>query len=100
MTVYAACKQLRLRDCEHLTIHLFATTDPVVEMSHHITLRPFNIRLPKLVASFKAARLDAAVNRFVHVYDFTVDEPKLPQPHFTVVFPDPATKMRDVGETV
>lgn len=97
MVVYAACKQLRLRDCEHLDIRLFATTDPVVEMSHHITLKPFNLRIPNLSASFKAARLDPAVNRFVNVYDFTVDDPKLPQPHFTVVYPDHGLVMQDVG---
>lgn len=97
MMVYAACKQLRLRDCENLTIHLFAGTDPVVEMSHHIDFKPFNLRCPSLNASFKAARLDAAVNRFVHVYDFTVDDPKLPKPHYTVMYPDHGLKMKDVG---
>jgi protein XRP2 len=98
MKVFAACKQLRLRDCENLDIHLFATTDPVVEMSHHIVFKPFNLRCPKLNVSFKAARLDAAVNRFVNVYDFTVDDPKLPQPHFTVQYPDHGLQMIDVGE--
>lgn len=91
VTVHAACKQLRLRDCENLTIHLFTTTDPVIEMSHHIMFRPFHLRLPGLKTSFSSARLDPKVNRFVHVYDFTADEPSLPNPHYTVKYPDTTT---------
>ncbi|EPY21241.1 hypothetical protein STCU_08639 [Strigomonas culicis] len=95
MTVHVACKQLRTRDCENVELHIFTTTDPVVEMSHHMTFRPFHLRLPGLQQSFKAARLDPRLNRFVHVYDFTADEPGLPKPHFTVLFPEHAVAMED-----
>lgn len=98
MTVYIACKQLRLRDCENLDIRLFATTDPVVEKSHRISFKPFNIRAPGMIAGFKSARLDPAINRFVHVYDFTADDPELSKPHFTVHFPDHGLSMINVGE--
>ncbi|CCW69175.1 unnamed protein product [Phytomonas sp. Hart1] len=87
MTVHVACKQLRTRDCANLNIDLFTTTDPVVEMSHHISFRPFHLRLPGLKKKFAEARLDPKVNRFVHVYDFTATEVTLPQPHFTVMYP-------------
>ena len=97
--VTAACKQLRTRDCEYIEMRLFAATDPVVEMSHHMTFKPFNARLPGLVDSFKAARLDASVSRFVHVYDFTAEEPKLPKPHFEVLFPDHGLSMVDMCES-
>ena len=43
--------------------------------------------------------LDPAVNRFIHVYDFTVDDPELPQPHFTVHYPNHGLTMKDVGES-
>jgi protein XRP2 len=96
MTVSVACKQLRLRDCEHLDIRLFATTDPVVEMSHHIVIKPFNVRAPGLTEAFRKAKLDPAINRFVHVYDFTAEDPKLPRPHFTVLFPEHGLTMQSV----
>lgn len=95
MTVHVACKQLRLRDCEGVEVHLFTTTDPVVEMSHHIVFLPFHVRLPLLEEHFKSAKLDAAVNRFVHVYDFTKDDTSLPLPHFTVRFPHHGVAMED-----
>ncbi|CCW61235.1 unnamed protein product [Phytomonas sp. EM1] len=87
MNIHVACKQLRVRDCVGLNICVFTTTDPVVEMSHHITFRPFHLRLPGLKKSFTTARLDPKLNRFVHVYDFTANEAKLLQPHFTVMYP-------------
>ncbi|EAN78772.1 hypothetical protein, conserved [Trypanosoma brucei brucei TREU927] len=96
MTVHVACKQLRTRDCEYITLHIFATTDPVVESSHHINFKPFYIRLPGLQASFKSARLDPKTNRFVHVYDFTEDDPKLPKPHFTVTYKGHGLCMKDL----
>ncbi|KAG8346228.1 putative Tubulin binding cofactor C [Trypanosoma vivax] len=96
MTVHVACKQLRTRDCEHIKLHIFASTDPVVESSHHMTFMPFHLRLPGLKESFRAARLDPKSNRYVHVYDFTEDDPKLPQPHFTVVYENHGLRMRDL----
>lgn len=95
MTVHVVCKQLRARDCENIELHIFTTTDPVVEMSHHMSFRPFHLRLPDLVKSFNACRLNPKLNRFVHVYDFTVDEPSLPKPHFTVHYPDHGCEMED-----
>lgn len=82
--VYAACKQLRTRDCVNVDLRLFSATDPVVEASSGVTFRPFNLRVPNLIANMKAAKLNAAVNRYVHVYDFTADDTSIPQPHFTV----------------
>lgn len=87
VVIHAACKQFRTRDCEDCEARLFAATDPVVEASHHITFKPFHLQLPKLMSSFAAAKLDASVNRFVHVYDFTADDSKLPTPHFLVQYP-------------
>eukprot|EP00796_Vickermania_ingenoplastis_P012550 gene12551-8600_t len=95
MIVHVACKQLRLRDCEQLDLRLFTTTDPVIEMSHHITFRPFHIRLPNLSDHFKSCRLDPKVNRFVHVYDFTEDDTSLPQPHHSVRFPEHGLAIED-----
>nr|CCC94387.1 unnamed protein product [Trypanosoma congolense IL3000] len=96
MTVHVACKQLRTRDCEHVSLHIFATTDPVVESSHHIDFVPFHLRLPQLITSFKAARLDPKTNRFVHVYDFTEDDQQLPKPHFTVTYQNHGLRMTDM----
>lgn len=95
MTIHVACKQLRTRDCEHINLHIFASTDPVVEMSHHISFYPFHLRLPGLQRLFAEARLDPKANRFVHVYDFTSTEPHLPTPHFEVHFPDHHLSMED-----
>ncbi|TPP55293.1 Tubulin binding cofactor C family protein [Leishmania donovani] len=95
MTIHVACKQLRTRDCEHINLHIFASTDPVVEMSHHISFYPFHLRLPGLQRLFAEARLDPKANRFVHVYDFTPTEPQLPTPHFEVHFPDHHLSMED-----
>lgn len=95
MTVHVACKQLRLRDCENLDVRLFTTTDPVIEMSHHISFRPFHLRLPNLTESFKASRLDPKTNRFVHVYDFTEDNTSLAKPHSIVRFPQHELQMED-----
>ncbi|CBZ25561.1 conserved hypothetical protein [Leishmania mexicana MHOM/GT/2001/U1103] len=95
MTVHVACKQLRTRDCEHINLHIFTSTDPVVEMSHHISFYPFHLRLPGLQRLFAEARLDPKANRFVHVYDFTPTEPQLPTPHFEVHFPEHHLLMED-----
>ncbi|GET87761.1 hypothetical protein, conserved [Leishmania tarentolae] len=95
MTVHVACKQLRTRDCEHLNLHIFTSTDPVVEMSHHISFYPFHLRLPGLQRLFAEARLDPKANRFVHVYDFTPEEPQLPTPHLKVHFPEHGLSMED-----
>ncbi|EKF31278.1 hypothetical protein MOQ_004889 [Trypanosoma cruzi marinkellei] len=95
MTVYVACKQLRTRDCEYIALHLFASTDPVIESSHHMTFKPFNLRLPELKSCFKSACLDPKVNRFVHVYDFTEDDQELQRPHFNVLYPNHGLHMTD-----
>ncbi|AIN97242.1 hypothetical protein LPMP_180610 [Leishmania panamensis] len=95
MTIHVACKQLRTRDCEHIKLYIFTSTDPVVEMSHHISFYPFHLRLPGLRRLFAEARLDPKANRFVHVYDFTPTEPQLPKPHFDVHFPDHHLSMED-----
>ncbi|KPA78525.1 putative mitochondrial hypothetical protein [Leptomonas pyrrhocoris] len=95
MTVHVACKQLRTRDCENIDLHIFTTTDPVVEMSHHIHFYPFHLRLPGLRRLFSEARLDPKLNRFVHVYDFTPSEPDLPEQHFLVHFPEHEQHMTD-----
>ncbi|KAK7198560.1 Tubulin binding cofactor C [Novymonas esmeraldas] len=95
MTIHVACKQLRTRDCANINLHIFTSTDPVVEMSHHISFYPFHLRLPGLRGRFAEARLDPKSNRFVHVYDFTPGEPRLPKPHFEVHFPDHGLSMED-----
>eukprot|EP00758_Cryptobia_borreli_P003622 Tbor_TRINITY_DN3872_c0_g1::TRINITY_DN3872_c0_g1_i1::g.5657::m.5657/K18272/RP2; protein XRP2 len=91
--VTAACKQLRTRDCSNIELRLFSGTDPVVESSHNITFKPFNLKLPGLISAFKAAHLNPAMNRYIHVYDFTADDPKIPQPHFTVSHMNHGLKM-------
>ncbi|KAG5481661.1 hypothetical protein CUR178_07014 [Leishmania enriettii] len=95
MTIHVACKQLRTRDCENISIYIFTSTDPVVEMSHHVSFYPFHLRLPGLRRLFAEARLDPRANRFVHVYDFTPTEPQLPNPHFEVHFPEHHLSMED-----
>ncbi|KAG5481022.1 hypothetical protein LSCM1_06698 [Leishmania martiniquensis] len=95
MTVHVACKQLRTRDCENINLYLFTSTDPVVEMSHHVFFYPFHLRLPGLRRLFAEARLDPRANRFVHVYDFTPTGPQLPNPHFHVHFPEHYLSMED-----
>ncbi|KAG5507588.1 hypothetical protein JKF63_06537 [Porcisia hertigi] len=95
MTLHVACKQLRTRDCENIKLYIFTSTDPVVEMSHHISFYPFHLRLPALQRLFAEARLDPGANRFVHVYDFTPEESQLPQPHFDVHFPEHCLLMED-----
>jgi protein XRP2 len=95
MTVHVACKQLRTRDCEDIDLHIFTTTDPVVEMSHNVHFYPFHLRLPQLCKLFAEARLDPKTNRFVHVYDFTPSVPDLLQPHFQVHFPEHGQVMED-----
>jgi protein XRP2 len=97
MKVTVACKQLRTRDCHEMDVRLYAMTDPVVESSSHIQIRPFNLRLPNLSAKFAKSKLDAAINRFVHIYDFTPDKAGLAQPHFEIVHPNHGLQFEDFG---
>ena len=96
--IVVACKQLRFRDSAYCPVYLFASTDPVVESSHHIDFYPFNAQLPNLIERFKEARLDPAMNRFVHVYDFTEDDTSIPQPHFSIKYPNHGCKMTQYGK--
>eukprot|EP00388_Colpodella_angusta_P013912 GDKJ01034829.1.p1 GENE.GDKJ01034829.1~~GDKJ01034829.1.p1 ORF type:complete len:460 (+),score=63.33 GDKJ01034829.1:101-1381(+) len=95
-TIYAACKQFRVRDCTNCKIHLFAGTDPVVETSSNIHFKPLNIRLPGMKTAFKKANLDPSVNRFVHVYDFNAEDTKYPEPHFIVTNEGHGLKMENM----
>eukprot|EP00759_Apiculatamorpha_spiralis_P054586 PhF_6_TR6980/c0_g1_i2/m.10324/K18272/RP2; protein XRP2 len=72
--ITTACKQLRTRDCFDLDVRVFALTDPVVESSNNIKMRPFNLRMPFLKELFQKAKLDPTLNRFVHTYDFTPED--------------------------
>jgi protein XRP2 len=95
MKLTVACKQLRLRDSHDIDVRLFATTDPVVESSARVTIRPFNLRLPNLNATLAKAKLNPNVNRFVHIYDFTPAYE--PRPHFTVQHPKHGLEIEELG---
>ena len=97
-TVIVACRRLSCRGCDKLELLLFAGMDPVIEESTNITVRPYNLRAPDLAATFKQAKLDAQVNRFLHVRDVSADDSTVPQPHFTVKFPEDLPTLVTYGE--
>jgi protein XRP2 len=97
-----ACKQLRTRDCVDLDVNLFAMTDPVIEMSHNVSIRPFNAECPNGLEKFKKAKLDPKCNRFPHIYDFTADVKLGDQnkglKHFEVFYPNHGLQMVQYGK--
>eukprot|EP01061_Rhynchopus_euleeides_P045104 TRINITY_DN798_c0_g1_i1.p1 TRINITY_DN798_c0_g1~~TRINITY_DN798_c0_g1_i1.p1 ORF type:complete len:823 (+),score=248.32 TRINITY_DN798_c0_g1_i1:282-2471(+) len=77
LCVTGACMQLRLRDVSTGDFFVHTETDPAVESSTNITLRPLNLKQPSLVTAFEESRLKATENRFRHAADFnTFSDPK------------------------
>ena len=77
LCVTAACMQLRLRDVNNADFFVHTETDPAVESSTFVTLRPLNMLQPNLANAFAEAKLKADENRFKHAADFnTFSDPK------------------------
>eukprot|EP01063_Lacrimia_lanifica_P003718 TRINITY_DN12009_c0_g2_i2.p1 TRINITY_DN12009_c0_g2~~TRINITY_DN12009_c0_g2_i2.p1 ORF type:complete len:483 (+),score=126.15 TRINITY_DN12009_c0_g2_i2:59-1507(+) len=71
LCITAACQQLRMRDLNNAEFFIHTETDPCVEASSNIVLRPLNVRLPGLKEAFAEVKLRAHENRFRHAADFS-----------------------------
>eukprot|EP01062_Namystynia_karyoxenos_P070998 TRINITY_DN6640_c1_g1_i1.p1 TRINITY_DN6640_c1_g1~~TRINITY_DN6640_c1_g1_i1.p1 ORF type:complete len:458 (+),score=146.32 TRINITY_DN6640_c1_g1_i1:65-1375(+) len=67
----ACCRQLRMFEVNQAELFVHVETDPCVEASAQIVLRPLNASMPGLVRAFAAAGLHAEDNRFRHAADFS-----------------------------
>ncbi|KAI6211796.1 C-CAP/cofactor C-like domain-containing protein [Aphelenchoides besseyi] len=73
-TIFAACQQFRCRDAT-ISVHLFCTTEPVVEDTT-ATITRLNIKYPFLEEQMEAAGLLGKENQYDQVRDFTPDTSK------------------------
>eukprot|EP01060_Flectonema_neradi_P037022 TRINITY_DN733_c0_g1_i3.p1 TRINITY_DN733_c0_g1~~TRINITY_DN733_c0_g1_i3.p1 ORF type:complete len:1644 (+),score=370.88 TRINITY_DN733_c0_g1_i3:51-4934(+) len=99
LCVTIACRQVRLRDVKDSEFFVHTETDPCVESSSGVILRPFNMRLPENIAAFKDANLTPEENRFRHAADFS----RFSNPDIAIGFRIPdwvgVVKMRDIDLT-
>ena len=69
--VSVACRQFRVKECDGMTVFLYAARDPHLELSRDITIGPYNFAYPLQDQHFKSAGLDPAANLWSQVYDHT-----------------------------
>ncbi len=82
-----ACRQLRTFNCENCTLNMYVATDPILEKSSDITIKPFNGAYKGLIDQFEAANLDPTDNHKNNVFDFNKDgkdDYDKPEPHFKI----------------
>jgi len=82
-TFTTASKQLRVRDCSNCKVFAYCTTRPALETSHHMEFGVFNGAYPGQGSHFKKAGLDANVNDWDQVHDFSRSSTDLPKPHWS-----------------
>eukprot|EP01059_Diplonema_ambulator_P012824 TRINITY_DN232_c0_g1_i2.p1 TRINITY_DN232_c0_g1~~TRINITY_DN232_c0_g1_i2.p1 ORF type:complete len:1564 (+),score=452.99 TRINITY_DN232_c0_g1_i2:439-5130(+) len=70
LCITGACRQLRLCEVTDAELFLHVETDPCVESSTGIVLRPLNMKIPGQCAAFEETKLKAHENRFHHAADF------------------------------
>merc|ERR1712139_124107 len=83
-----ACRQLRTLGCENCTLNLYAATDPIIERSTGMKIKPFNGAYQGLLGHFKAAKLDPNDNHKDNVFDFNKDGKNgydIPEPHYEII---------------
>ena len=71
-TFHLACHQLRIHHSTHLTLHLFASSTPIIEHSSHITFDPtYRLRYPHHTTDWAEAGMQGRRNAAaVRVEDF------------------------------
>ena len=69
--VSVACRQFRMKECEGMTVFLYAARDPHLEMSSDITIGPYNFAYPLQDQHFQKAGLDPKANLWSQIYDHT-----------------------------
>ena len=84
-TVYAAAPQFSAKNCRDLTVHLYCCQPPLLEQSHGVELRPYNLAYPALAEQWAAAGIPPARrNAFAAPADLSRDDATLPAPHCLV----------------
>lgn len=70
-TIWLAAQQLRTRDCQRCTFHLYAKTEPIIETSTDLAFAPWAARYPNCSAQFDKAKFDPERNFWNAIFDFT-----------------------------
>lgn len=69
--LWVAGQQLRTRDCQRCTFHLYAKTAPIIETSEELSFGPWAARYPKCISHFENASFDSNRNFWNAIYDFS-----------------------------
>lgn len=69
--ISVACRQFRVKECEGMTVFLYAARDPHLELSSDITIGPYNFAYPLQDQHFQKAGLDPKANLWSQIYDHT-----------------------------
>jgi len=67
---WLAGQQLRTRDCQRCTFHLYAKTAPIIETSEELSFGPWAARYPKCISQFEKVSFDPKRNFWNAIYDF------------------------------
>ena len=73
-----ATKQFRARDCSDCIVSLYSVTEPVIETSRDLSFYPYSAWFPAQQDMFVRAGLDATVNHYANVFDFSANASLLP----------------------
>jgi len=69
--LWVAAQQLRTRDCQRCTFHMYAKTAPIIETSQEMSFGPWAACYPKCVSQFEKVSFDPTRNFWNAIYDFT-----------------------------
>ena len=68
--------QIRVRDCNDLTVFLYSSTDPIIESSKNIKFRPNTLSYSGLESQLLTTGLKDKPNKWNLIYDFNDSWPK------------------------
>lgn len=90
-TFIVACRQFRTRECVECDIYLYCNTkSPIIESSSNLRFHHYNGAYAGLTEHLKAANLNAAVNHWNVIYDFSANDDTIPAPHSIIISEVPA----------
>nr|XP_027205746.1 protein XRP2-like [Dermatophagoides pteronyssinus] len=69
----SASQQFRTRDCKHLDLYVFCSTQPAIESCHNLIFSCFTANYKGLQEQFEKANLQIYNNKWFNVYDFSID---------------------------
>lgn len=73
-TFWCATKQFRTNKVSNCTFHLYAKTEPIIEMSNDLAFAPWSASYPKCTEQFSQAGFDQGRNLWNAVFDFSGKE--------------------------